>query len=189
MAETSLKAKSPLNGYRKTLGKTKLEEVSGLSIVSLAIPQRGKTKLSDALKTAFGVAVPAPGKTLTMTSESGLLIGLQSDLVFALFMKDMPDPVGFIGGKIGDTAYLTRQSDGWCALRLSGPLTFAALERLSQVDLSPQSFPVGAVARTAMEHLNVIAIREDNETFLLLSASSSAPSFLHAVETSVRNVL
>ena len=39
-----------------------------------------------------------------------------------------------------------------------------------------------------MEHLGTIIIRTEQDTFLLLSASSSAGSFLHAVETSIRNV-
>jgi sarcosine oxidase subunit gamma len=39
-----------------------------------------------------------------------------------------------------------------------------------------------------MEHLGTIVLRDGTDSFLLLSAHSSAESFLHAVETSIRNV-
>jgi sarcosine oxidase subunit gamma len=62
------------------------------------------------------------------------------------------------------------------------------LERICPIDLHPQAFAVGAVARTLMDHLNVIILREGGDTFLLMSARSSARSFWHAVETSIRNI-
>jgi sarcosine oxidase subunit gamma len=43
--------------------------------------------------------------------------------------------------------------------------------------------------RTVMEHLGVLILRTGDDAFMLLSASSSAKSFLHALETSVANVL
>jgi methylglutamate dehydrogenase subunit D len=39
-----------------------------------------------------------------------------------------------------------------------------------------------------MEHLGTILLREADDRFLLMSASSSARSFLHGLETSLRNV-
>jgi sarcosine oxidase subunit gamma len=39
-----------------------------------------------------------------------------------------------------------------------------------------------------MEHLGVLILRSGDDEYLLLSASSSARSFLHAVETSLRNI-
>ena len=43
-------------------------------------------------------------------------------------------------------------------------------------------------ARTVMEHLGVLILRTGEDDYLLLSASSSAKSFLHAVEVSLTNV-
>jgi sarcosine oxidase subunit gamma len=74
-------------------------------------------------------------------------------------------------------------------LRVSGPKSRIALERICPLDLHPSTFPQGRVARTLMEHLGVIILHEGPDTYLLLSARSSAGSFLHAVETSVRNVV
>ena len=43
-------------------------------------------------------------------------------------------------------------------------------------------------ARTSMEHLDTLIIRTAENSYHLMSASSSAGSFLHAVETSIKNV-
>ena len=60
------------------------------------------------------------------------------------------------------------------------------LERLCPLDLHESAFPVGAAQRTVMEHMGAVILREGTDEFLLLSASSSAASFLHAVKTSIR---
>jgi len=39
-----------------------------------------------------------------------------------------------------------------------------------------------------MEHMGAIVLRDGPDSFLLLSASSTARSYLHAVEISLRNV-
>ena len=59
---------------------------------------------------------------------------------------------------------------------------------LDEKSLYPDAFVEGAAARTVMEHLGVLILRTGPDAYLLLSASSSAGSFLHAVETSLVNV-
>ena len=64
----------------------------------------------------------------------------------------------------------------------------AALERFCPLDLG--AFPAGSVARTAMEHMGAVIAREDDApTFLLLSARSSARSFLHGLGTALESAL
>ncbi|MDX1786447.1 MAG: sarcosine oxidase subunit gamma, partial [Roseovarius sp.] len=70
---------------------------------------------------------------------------------------------------------------------ISGPGSLAALERICMLDLHPDAFKVNAVARTVMEHMGAIIARTGEDTYLLLSASSSAKSFLHAIELSIEN--
>lgn len=84
------------------------------------------------------------------------------------------------------TLYLNDQSDSWVMLRVAGAGVRRALERLCPLDLHPDAFAPGAVARTVMEHLAVIVLHEAEDTFVLLSPRSSAASFLHEIETSVR---
>ena len=83
---------------------------------------------------------------------------------------------------------MTLQSDNWVGVRISGTRSRDALERICPLDLHPDVFGIDQVARTVMEHLGVIILREDKDSFLMLSASSSAKSFLHAIETSIHNV-
>jgi sarcosine oxidase subunit gamma len=71
-------------------------------------------------------------------------------------------------------------------LAIKGEGVYAALERICQLDVSEKTFPVGSVARTQMEHLGVIIIKQENDSFMLMSAASSAENFLHAVVTSVK---
>ena len=40
-----------------------------------------------------------------------------------------------------------------------------------------------------MEHLNVFVIKVTEENFILMSASSSALSFLEAIQTSAENIM
>ena len=89
----------------------------------------------------------------------------------------------------GDTLlYSSDQSDAWCLLRIDGPASRRALERVCPLDLHPDAFPVGAVARSVVEHLGAIVLREGENAFLLLSPRSSARSFLHEIERSIRDL-
>ena len=117
------------------------------------------------------------------------LVRLGIDQLFIIFpraQKDAgaePHTAKILGGGF----YTTDQSDVWVTLELSGAGARRALERICPLDLMPESFGIGAAARTTMEHLGTIIIRNDADSFLLMSASSSAQSFLHALETSIIN--
>jgi len=84
-----------------------------------------------------------------------------------------------------DTTLLGLQTDQ-CFLVSEGRRE-APLERICPIDLGADVFQANKVARTSMEHLNVIVHPIDNG-FRLFSARSSANSFLHAVTESLRNV-
>lgn len=188
MAKYRLEAKPFLNGYAATNGDTQLSEVVGKALVSISIPQGGEETLAEKTKTGFGINVPKIGKSSVTNDGKMRLIGLQSDQLFALFEHPGNRPVDVIAAKLGDVGYYTDQSDGWAMLRLSGSLASDAMARICPLDLHNDAFAIGDAARTAMEHLNTLILREGEDSFLLLSASSSAGSFLHAVETSLKNV-
>ncbi|MBB4302408.1 sarcosine oxidase subunit gamma [Rhodobium orientis] len=186
MAEFSLRAEPFLGGYDEGFDRLRLTEVTDLAIVSLAPPLGQEAALAAAFKDAYGADWPAPGETTTSANGDTRFLGIAGDQIFALF----PRPAGLasraVAEKLGDAAYLTEQSDNWVLLRLDGPPTLAVLERMIPLDLA--QFHVGTVARTLMEHLGVSLLREAPDRFLLMSASSSASSFLHALETAIGNV-
>lgn len=187
MAEFALKAGPFLGGYSRDVAGTRLGEVTDLDLVSIATPLDDSAALDAALRAALGVGMPAPGEVAGSDGEVRLL-GLAADQGLAVLPRGEGAAVARVAAMLGGTGYLTAQSDNWVILRLEGGAAVAALERICPLDLHLAAFPEGRVARTVMEHLGAIVLREGPQRFLLLSASSSARSFLHALETSIRNV-
>lgn len=175
-----------LGGYEKTFSGTKLKEEINLNLMSIAAPNADPKPVSKLMQKALKLSWPEIGTTNSSAKPKISFLGLQNDMIFAAFnsASDADKLAKIFNGK----AYMTNQSDAWIGLSLSGPLARAALERISQLDLHPDSFAQGAVARTAMEHLGVIIWRTGKDAFTLISATSSAESFLHAIEESLDNV-
>ena len=188
MPDYTLKAEPVLGGLESDFGKVTLEVISDLSIVSIAVPQGGEKAMSTVLKNSFGVDLPQNGSSTTSPDGANRFFGMTPDQIFALSNDDAPDAVEAIQTKLGDAGYYTLQTDNWVLLRLSGEYARKALERICPIDLHPASFPEGKVVRTVMEHLGATIVYEGESSFLLMSPSSSAKSFLHAVETSIKNV-
>lgn len=191
MAE-HLSALSPLDGYDETFGELRVAEVTGLALVAIAVPPGGHERLAEALAKQYRAAPPDPGRSVLAADKKARLIWVAPDQYFLAFAHPDdhagPGPEAMIREKLGDAAYLTDQSDAWVMLRLAGSASRAALARLCPLDLDPAAFPEGAAARTVMEHLGAFIIRESADSYLLLSARSSAGSFLHAVTVSVENI-
>lgn len=181
-----LAAVTPLGGHVSTHDGAELAEISGLSLISLAITAGKETAFEKAVKKAWKIAVPPPG----MSAFAGdVRLTWTAPAQYHLLMPETGG--GMLAATLEKTAgaaWCTDQSDSYCMLRLSGPRAREALERICPLDLHPGSFAVDAAARTVMEHLGVLMIREKADRYLLLSARSSARSFLHAVETSLHNI-
>lgn len=188
MANSSLnlEATSPLGGYTHDFSTVQIEEITDKALVSIAEPLGIKTKLKTALKKNLGAEWPAIGSS-TNSSKGYHLLGVQSDMIFAFFdhpggLADKP-----IKSMLKDNAYCTDQSDAWAMIKVSGEGIYAALERICPLNLSPDVFEVGSVARTSMEHLGVVILKTEANTFVLMGATSSAGDLLHAVTLSVTN--
>jgi len=187
VAEIALEAAPILAGPDHVIGENRITQRSDLGLVSVAIPQEGKERLAGALKHSWSLSIPLP----TACSSVGdfLAVPTAPDQFLLIFPHDGPDAEALVRHKLDGAGYTTDQTDVWVVLEVAGPDTHAALERLCPIDLSLQVFPKNAAARTVMEHMGAMVIRISENSFLLLSASSSAGSFLHAVETSYRNAL
>ena len=189
MADSPLRARPPLDGYNRTISAVALAEVSGLALVSAAVPQGGDEAFAAALAGGFGASRPATGDSATGNKFGARVLGMQPDQMFILFEPPDPDrPAESVAAALGGAAYVTDQTDNWAMLSIAGTGVCAALERICPLDLADEAFPEGRVARTVMEHLAVIILRDGADSFLLMSPRSSARSFLHAVELSVVNV-
>jgi len=180
-----LSATDSLGGYNKEIGTMRLREISNYSLISLAIPQDKETLFKKKIKDTFGLNMPSPIETIS-NKETRLLF-TQPDQIFALTENSI-DPEKDMAEKFESSAYITDQTDAWVVLELSGASSREALERICQIDLNKDAFKLNSMARTSMEHMSAIIVRTSKDTFLLMSASSSAFSFLHAVELSAQHI-
>lgn len=188
MPDITLKAKLPLGGYDREFTGISLTELGGRALVSVATPLDGRDALAKAVSDAYGAELPEAGSSTVSSDGQVRLLGLQRDQMFLMYVSDGDLADKDVAENLGDAGYYTDQSDSWVVMRVAGPDCRNALERICMLDIHPDRFAVGAVARTTMEHLGVIILRDEEDAFVLLSPRSSAKSFLHALVTSVDNV-
>lgn len=183
MDKITLTAKSPLNGLDTTNGRCRLREVTDISIVSAAMPVGSEKKTMAALKKAYGLGTP-DGRVSTASGKGRALMATPDQLLIVL-NEDGGLHAKAVREALGGTVYTTDQTDNLVALEVSGSGAVEALERICPIDLHDSTFPVGAYARTVMEHLGATIIRTGDDSYLLMSASSSAKSFAHAIQQSM----
>jgi len=180
-----LSATDSLGGYDKEIGNIRLREVANQSLIAMAIPQGKESKFKNNIKNIFNLKMPSPTKSVK--NKDTRLLFTQPDQIFVL-TKKADDPENSMAVTFSESAYITDQTDAWVILEISGETSREALERICQVDLDKNVFQLDGMARTSMEHMSTIIIRKADNTFYLMSASSSAKSFLHAVELSAQHV-
>ena len=189
MVEFSLTAE-PFTGYfDQTSKNVKLREIFDMAVVSLAIPL-GETLIAEkTLKSAFGMAIPDIGLSFLSNKKNVRIVRLSIDQAFVIFPRALHETgaAHYITDIVKGKFYVTDQSDVWVMFEISGKGVRRALERICTLNLGPTAFEINAAARTSMEYLGTIIIRNDKDSFLLMSASSSANSFLNAVEKSIEN--
>jgi heterotetrameric sarcosine oxidase gamma subunit len=183
VAELKLEAAPILGDAHFSFADSIVVERDDLALVSISTPQGGDATLADALKRGWSLDVPAP--KLSTISGDTRAIRTAPDQMMLVFPHPTPDANAHVQGKLNGAGYTTDQTDAWVVLELSGPQAISALERLCPLDLHDSAFPVNAAGRTSMEHMGALIVRTGNDTYRLMSASSSAQSFLHAVETSI----
>ncbi|MEO0912095.1 MAG: sarcosine oxidase subunit gamma [Pseudomonadota bacterium] len=168
-------------GTDLTIGANRITERTDLALYSVAIPRDGESALADALQTLWNLALPTPKQSTQSANTRALRTA--PDALLLILPEEAP-----VAAKLQGSGYITDQTHGLTVLDVSGPDTPSALERLCPLDLSPEAFPEGATARTLVEQLGTTLLRLGDTHFLLISASSSAESTLHAVETAYHSV-
>ena len=182
MADFSLKAAPVLGGLDLNIGQCKLVERTDIALISAAVPLDGRTALEARLKTEWNLDTPSPA---TSTHAGPMrAIPMTADQMMLAFEPGPTLTEASVHAALDSDAYTTTQTDAWVILELSGAGATTALERICPVELDAEAFPVNGAARTTIEHLGVLIVRLGTDCFLLLSARSSAQSFLHAVEIS-----
>ena len=187
MVEFTLEAAPILGGINAAIGANRIVERSDLAMVSVAIPQGGDAAMTLVLQSGWSLSMPEPSLS-TLAGETRA-VRTAPDQMMLIFPQDGPAANSAVQAKLNGAGYATDQTDVWAVLEVAGPDTAAALARICPLDIDPTHFPKNATGRTLMERMGALIIRVDDDRFLLLSASSSAGSFLHAVETSYKYVV
>ncbi len=176
---------TPLSGLHSVIGNVTLKEVNP-EIFCISIPKKMDKKVTSEFKRILKFDVPIIGQSSLNKNSTIRLIKNSLDQFFILFEKN--SEVAGVIKSLEKDFYITEQSDAWVGIKIFGKSSHNCLERICPLDLSAESFGVNTAVRTLMEHLNVLIIKTAEDSFLLLSASSSANSFLSAVETSAQNI-
>ena len=187
----TLTGSSPLDGHRTIVDGARLVEVSPRSIVSLSPFSGNEAVFNTAIKKLFNSGTPPSAiQAFERTSKNAcVLVPSAHNQWFLCFDNEVADPLtaasGLLGEVITDHVAMTDQSDAWLILALTGPLTYSTLERICPIDCSSSAMPIGTTARTMMEHVGIIILRRPDDDgspcFWLMSARSSAASFLHVI--------
>ena len=185
MLDFKLVSAPPLAGTNRSFDGGMLTAPADFAVVSFALPLGGEKPAATAIKTAYGVALPDVGKSALSKDGAARVVRTGLDQGFIIFTHATPDAEPHVAARLKGKAYTTDQTDVWVGLELTGPRARDVLERICPIDLHPDAFAEGDAARTTVEHLGTLIIRTGPDAFLLMSASSSAESFLHAVELSI----
>jgi len=188
VADFTLTAEPPLRSYKREFDGVLLRELPRLAIVAVSIPLGQDREIAKALKAAYKTGLPDHGGSLVSKDGKTRIMRFTQDQVLVLFDHDEPNAALVVSSVLKGKGYVVDQTHNWVALSLSGPLSRAALERICAVNLHKDAFLVDKAERTVMEHLGAIVVRKNEDEFLLMSASSSAKTFVHALETSIKYV-
>jgi heterotetrameric sarcosine oxidase gamma subunit len=154
--------------------------VEPLSVVSVTAWNGSAAALADAVRAAFGLDLPPPGRWTQAGELAALWVGpdhwwLQREHASALLAELTP--------VAGDHAALIDISDARAVLSISGPAAPTILASLLPIDLHPRAFLPGYVASTVAAHIGVQVRQIDAApTYHLSCLRSFAGSLWRSVE-------
>lgn len=158
----------------KTIGTLTLSEVDA-GRITLVAPFEGQQKaVSAALKSALGIAFPAPNRT-TGTVPRAIWCGMGQALVMGADCPDLP-------------AALVDHSDAWAIVRLEGAGARDVLARLTPVDLREARFKRGHTARSLIAHMTASITCVGANAFEIMVMRSMAGTLVHDLEQAAQGV-
>jgi len=170
-----LKATAAVGGLPVTQARATLENLDLGRVSSVApFPGQDVTPMLDAL----GLTFPQPGTTIT--SGSARIVWTGRDQAF-LIGTEPP-------AQLANVAAVTDQSDAWAWFHLTGEDARDVLARLTPLDLRDNSFAVGGVARSTMNHMQAILIRPAPHAYEIAVFRSMAGTLVHELTDAMRAV-
>jgi sarcosine oxidase subunit gamma len=154
--------------------------VEPLAAVSVTVWPECLAALDEALRSAFGLALPEAGR---WTQAGALVAAWLGPRHFSLQREDATPLLPELTPVVCDFAALIDVSDARATLRLTGPAARDILASLLPIDLHPRAFAPGRAATTVAAHLTVQIRQLDTApTYDLAVSRSFAGSLWRALE-------
>jgi len=164
-------------GLPTVLGACRMEACAPVPITAVA-PWPRRQESADAALRRIGLGFPQPGQVISNGSARAAWAGRETAFLFGA-----PAPEG-----LNEHAALTDQSDGWAGLRLSGEAAEAVLARLVPLDLRAGGLASGQAARSLLNHVPCLILREAATVFELYVYRSMAGTAVHDLTEAMRSV-
>ena len=190
MPEHRLQPLLPLAGKSPradTFDGLAITESANLAMASLTCRLGRSEDFARTALAVFGMAMPRPGLVKAQPPFAAIWIGPDQWLIEAPF-DTHEDIARIVKDKMGGTASVTEQTDGWARFEVEGPRAADVFERLCALDI--RSMQTGAASRTLVEHLGCLVVcREAGQRFSVLGPRSAAGSLHHALVTAAQSAI
>jgi len=158
------------------------------SLVQLSARRGQSDALAGAMRSAFGLDLPQPGRAATI----GELIALWMQPSAWLLMAPPAEPGTFarsVKDACGDGGSVVDQTQGHVVLLLSGDRAREVLARICRLDLHARAFRPGYVAATPIAELACLLYqRDDAPSFEVVVPASCAAWFAEAVRRAAMSI-
>lgn len=149
---------------------------------TMIAPFPGHMAAADAALASLGLSFPAPGKVLSAPGARITWAGREQ----AMLLGAAPPAA------LADHAAVSDQGDGWAGFMLAGSGegrgAESVLARLVPLDLRARSFPPGRAARSLLNHMPLLILRDAADAFELYTFRSMARSAVHELAEAMRSV-
>jgi sarcosine oxidase subunit gamma len=184
-----LAARTPLGATaprRSAIGALAITEIVDTALASVSLRLGAAEAFAAAAGDLFGTALPEPGHWAS--GETFTLIWTGPDQWFVEAPLDTHDGIDLIlKERLGRTASLTDQTDGWVRFDIEGATVVDLLERLCPVP--SRRMQTRDATRTLLEHIGCLLIcRETGRRFSVLGPRSYAASLHHALCATARSI-
>lgn len=186
LADLVLEARSPFAGVLGDYGIDRagvtVTDLDGTGIASVLALKTSGIALGETVRVEFGIDLPDGPRRVA--NKDTAFIGVGDGRWLAISETGGNDFAQDLGERLAGLAGVTDQSDGFGLVRLGGPDVRRTLAKGLGIDLSPEAFPIDAVAATALGHIGVTIWRredapEGTPVFEIALFSSMAQSFNH----------
>lgn len=154
----------------------KIEEVTSLTIASLAARRGAAVELATSVQSVLGVALPAERRSATFAR--GMIVWTGPEQWLVLSNGGTGREVSELAEAVAGFASVTDQSDSRAVLNISGPRVRDTLAKGVMLDLHPRAFQPGDTAVTLVAHISAqVTLLDIAPTFQVMVPRSFAHSF------------